>query len=376
MRVCMVTPHLPPEQSANALLPAALGNALAARGVLTRYVSHPPYGGDRYGGKTTYVPKRGRDTFSRSTAGAVIAGTRMALRASRSIAESDLVHLHSNGFIVEIGQWLANRHRKPYVITLYGTDVSAYDPRRNSRFGRVVRRAACRVFYSRALLRQAERLGLSTDPSTVIYAPVGSAFAPADEEMRLRVRRAIGITNEPVLLTVKRLHRVAGHETLLRALPAVLESFPDTMLWIAGDGELRRDLEQRTRELGIEANVRFLGRIDNQSLQPFYAAADVFVLPSEVESWGTVMLEALACGTPVVTTDTAGGVEVRDTFPEDVQIVRKGSAEDLAAAVCGELRRRRRTTATTVARIRTSFSVESCAAEYFDVYKRALGARP
>ncbi len=56
----------------------------------------------------------------------------------------------------------------------------------------------------------------------------------------------------------------------------------------------------------------------------YYAAADLFVLPSEVESWGTVMLESMACGTRVVTTDTVGGLEVRENFPDDVIVVPRG----------------------------------------------------
>jgi teichuronic acid biosynthesis glycosyltransferase TuaC len=380
MRVCMVTPHLPPEQSANALLPALLGDALAARGIVTEYVAHPSRAEVdlKVGAPSaaTYVPRRGPDRFSRSRLGAVVSGTRMALGAGRTIGASDLIHLHGNGFIVEIGAWLAKRHRKPYVITLYGTDISAYDATRNARFGRVVREAACRVFYSRGLLQHAERIGLSPHPSTVIYAPVNSAFHPVDEETRQSIRRQLGITDEPLLLTVKRLHPVAGHEIVLRAMPSILAAFPNTRLWIAGDGPLRGELERQAQDLKIQSHVRFLGRLDNTSLPRYYAAADLFVLPSEVESWGTVMLEALACGTPVVTTDTIGGVEVRDRFPEDVQVVQKGRPEDLAAAVCVELQQRRRTTGDALRRIQTAFSVDACATQYLDVYKGALGARP
>jgi glycosyltransferase involved in cell wall biosynthesis len=379
MRVCMVTPHLPPEQSANALLPAMLGEALAPRGVITAYVSHPPDGGGdlRTVQPVTYVPKRGRHGFSRSVAGAVIAGARMALGARPSICASDVTHLHGNGFIVEVGQWLAKRYSKRYVITLYGTDVSAYDPRRNARFGNVVRQAACRVFYSRGLLAHAREIDLAPEPSIVIYAPVGQTFQHVGAEERQAIRKELGIeADERLLLTVKRLHPVAGHQTLLRALPAILAACPKTILWIAGDGDLRGELEQQARGLEIQSHVRFLGRVDNKSLPRFYAAADLFVLPSQVESWGTVMLEALACGTPVVTTDTTGGVEVRHTFPEDVRVVGKDSPEDLATAVCAELIRGARTTSLAVDRIRMSFSVEACASQYLGVYARVLGTRP
>jgi glycosyltransferase involved in cell wall biosynthesis len=378
MRVCMISPHLPPEQSANALLPAMLGDALASHGVFAKYVSHPPSDGaaSEREAQVTYVPRRARGTFSRSRVGAVIAGTRMALGASGSVRSSDLIHLHSNGFIIEIGGWLARGYRKPFVVTLYGTDISHYDPTRDKRFGGVVRAAASRVFYSRGLLEHARHLGLAPEPSKVIYAPVGSAFVPTDEQARRALRRELGIGDEPVLLTVKRLHPVAGHETLLRAMPAILGNYPQTRLWIAGEGELRSQLERRTQELGIQSHVRFLGRLQNASLRRYYAAADLFVLPSQVESWGTVMLEALACGTPVVTTDTIGGVEVGDNFPDDVQVVRKAMPEDLASAVCVALRERRRTTADACDRIRASFGMESCARQYLDVYRIATSCGP
>src|SRR5687768_13912937 len=127
MRVCMISPHLPPEQGANALLPVMLGEALKSHGVVTRYVSHrsatDPLHERAAAADVAYVPRRGRDPFSRSSLGALLAGGRMALGARGAVRGSDLVHLHSNGFVVEVGHRLATRYRKPYVITLYGTDV-------------------------------------------------------------------------------------------------------------------------------------------------------------------------------------------------------------------------------------------------------------
>jgi teichuronic acid biosynthesis glycosyltransferase TuaC len=377
MRVCMVTPHLPPEQSANALLPATLGDALDSHGVTSTYVSHPPHGPAPLdtGRRTSYVPRRGRGRFSRSRLGALVAGSRMMWGARAPVQHSDLVHLHSNGFLVEVGQWLARKCRKPYVVTLYGTDISAHEPSRHARYGAVVRTAACRVFYSRGLLDQAQRLGLATDPSVVIHAPVSAAFRPADDTDRAALRRDLGVGEEPILLTVKRLHPVAGHETLLAALPAVLRRCPTAMLWLAGDGELRPALEARSRELGIERHVRFLGSLDNEMLRKYYTAADLFVLPSQVESWGTVMLESLACGTSVVTTDTVGGIEVSESFPDAVTVVPKGQGDRLAEMISERLLQKRRASRATIERVQQRFSVEACARQYLAVYRRALDTR-
>ena len=176
-------------------------------------------------------------------------------------------------------------------MTLYGTDVSAHDRSRNARYGRVVREASARVFYSRGLLTHASELGLTPDPSSVIYAPVSPDFHAVDEQTRAALRRELGAGNGPILLTVKHLRPVCGHDTLLRAMPEILRHHPDVMLWLAGDGDLRSTLESMCRDLGIASHVRFLGRLGNETIWKYYAAADLFVLPSEVESWGTVMLE-------------------------------------------------------------------------------------
>ena len=377
MRVCMVSPHLPPEQAAVALLPVMLGDTLSSSGVTTSYVSHPSDAGaggqDRH---VTYIARRGRDGVSRSKLGAAAAVARMILRAKPAIAASDLVHLHSNGLLIEAGAWLAKRLRKPYIVTLYGTDVSAHDRTRNARYGRVVREASARVFYSRGLLDHAATLGLAPDPSLVIYAPVGHNFHAVDEDLRAGLRRELGAGTGPVLLTVKHLRPVCGHDTLLRAMPEIVRRHPDVMLWLAGDGDLRPTLELLARDLGVTSHVRFLGRVGNDALWKYYAAADVFVLPSEVESWGTVMLEAMACGTPVVTTGTVGGLEVRENFPDDVTVVPRGDPQRLAAAVSRALVPVRRVSPGTLERVKRDFSVAACAARYLAVYEGALTSRP
>ena len=307
--------------------------------------------------------------------GALAAGARMILRAKNAIAKSDLVHLHSNGLLIETGAWLARRFRKPYIVTLYGTDVSSHDRSRNARYGRVVREASARVFYSRGLLDHARRLGLAPDPSSVIYAPVSSDFRAVDEQTRAALRREVEAGSGPILLTVKHLRPVCGHDYLLRAMPEILRHYPDVMLWLAGDGDLRSTLESTCRDLGIASHVRFLGRLGNDTLWKYYAAADLFVLPSEVESWGTVMLESMACGTRVVTTDTVGGLEVRANFPDDVIVVPRADSNRLAAAVSQSLASLRRVVPATLERVKRDFTVAACAAHYLDVYKGALSSR-
>ena len=312
--------------------------------------------------------------MSRSKLGAVLSSARMILRAKNAIAHSDLVHLHSNGLLIEAGAWLARRLRKPYIVTLYGTDVSAHDRSRNARYGRVVREASARVFYSRGLLHHASVLGLAPDPSSVIYAPVSSDFTAVDEGTRASLRRELR-AGSATLLTVKHLRPVCGHDTLLRAMPKILRQHSDAVLWLAGDGPLRSTLEATCRDLGIGSHVRFLGRVDNDTLWKYYAAADLFVLPSEVESWGTVMLESIACGTPVVTTDTVGGLEVRENFPDEVTVIPRADCVRLAAEVSNALAPRRRVSPAALQRVKRDFTAAACAAQYLHVYQGVLSSQ-
>tara|TARA_B100000029_G_scaffold368041_1_gene361510 strand:- start:627 stop:1457 length:831 start_codon:yes stop_codon:yes gene_type:complete len=264
---------------------------------------------------------------------------------------------------------------KPRVLTLYGTDVWHHDVMRHRRFGAVVRNARARVFYSEALREFANTLGLAPCPSDVIYAPISSTFKTFGREQRSEFRKELNLAQSAVLLTVKRLHPVAGYEDLLRAMPAICSAHKNVRLLIVGEGESRVALETLTKKLDLTKNVQFLGGISNEKLYRYYAAADLFVLPSRLESWGTVMLEALACGTPVVTTETAGGQEVARLFPEDVRVTAVDSPDDLAAVVAFELGACRRVSRNVHPRLQTRFSIEACARNYHAIYRQVLAGR-
>jgi len=368
----MVTPHMPPEQAANALLPSVLAREFAQTGYRTTFLTHPAQGSPRSMlGRTVYVRRRGRSLLARSHLGAVATAARIGVAAARAFRDADLVHLHSNGFIIDVAGWMAARLARPAVVTLYGTDVWHFDPERHGRFEAVVRRAAQRVFYSRALRHRAVELGLAAPDAPVIYAPVDQIFqAPADAE-RDAIRRGLGVSG-PMLLTVKRLHPVAGYDDLLTAFAMLASRVPGVRLFIAGGGELRQDLERQAEAAGIASRVRFLGLVDNQDLPKYYAAADLFVLPSRLESWGTVMLEALACGTPVVATATAGAREAHEYFDDDLRLTPVEAPEHLAAAAEQALGTTRRARERTLEQIASRFRPAGCARAYRAVYETAI----
>jgi glycosyltransferase involved in cell wall biosynthesis len=122
---------------------------------------------------------------------------------------------------------------------------------------------------------------------------------------RQAARAALGVGGF-VLLSVGSLIPRKGHELTIEALTRA----PDCTLLIAGGGPLRAELEALAQRLGVADRVRFLGEIAHHDLPDVYAAADVMVLASSREGWANVLLEAMACGTPVLATDVNGAREI------------------------------------------------------------------
>lgn len=147
------------------------------------------------------------------------------------------------------------------------------------------------------------------------------------------VRRRYAIPEEaPLALFVgalDRAHHFKGLGLLLRAFATVQRR--DAMLLVVGDGELRTAFEREAATLGIAERVRFVGAVANAGLPPYYAAADLVVLPSRPpESFGMVLIEAMACGRPVLASDIPGvRAVVRDG--ETGLLLRPGDVADLAA---------------------------------------------
>jgi glycosyltransferase involved in cell wall biosynthesis len=381
VKIVHVTPHLPPDQAANALLPFQLGEWAAARGDSVHYIAHPPVA-SREGGAAapgsadprpgvTWIPRTRRSFWQRTLRSGSIAGAwRIRRDAGALIAAADVVHIHSNGLLPEIAAAAAHRARRPVVLTLYGTEIWHY---RRKRFGpdlftRAYTRSDAVTFYSTRLLERARELGLDRPRLSVIYPPVAPSFRYHDPQAQQDVRRALGIEAANVLVNVKRLHPLAGQRCLLEAMPDVLREHPDTHLVICGAGALLPELQAAARAASVERHVTFAGLVDNALVARYCAAADLFVLPSLLEALPTVAVEALACGTPVISSDNPGGVELQGVFGDDVAVVPKEQPEALAAAVRTALRQKRRTRPSTQAIVEQRFRADGVARQYFDVY--------
>jgi glycosyltransferase involved in cell wall biosynthesis len=291
------------------------------------------------------------------------------------IRRADVVHVHSNGLLPEVGAGIAHRLGKPVVLTLYGTEIWHYEPKRfgPDLFTRAYTQAAAVTFYSQRLRERAGELGLHRPRSYTIYPPVAPSFTHHDAPAQQGERRTLGLTEANVLVNVKRLHPLAGQRYLLEAMPAVIREHPDTRLVICGTGALLPELQAVAQSAGIEGHVTFAGLVDNAQVARYCAAADLFVLPSLLEALPTVAVEALACGTPVISSDNPGGVELRGVFGDDVAVVPKERSDALAAAIIAALRQKRRTLPATGTIVERQFRAGAVARQYFDVYAEVMG---
>jgi len=109
--------------------------------------------------------------------------------------------------------------------------------------------------------------------------------------------------NSVKLLFVGRLFPEKSVDTLVRAVPHILQKHPDTHIMLVGDGHQRSKLEKLVESLGLKKFVTFLGLVSDEDKVLAYNASDIFVLPSLAELEGMVVLEAMACGKPIIISD-------------------------------------------------------------------------
>jgi glycosyltransferase involved in cell wall biosynthesis len=368
-----ITPHLPPDQAANALLPWQLGTWAAESGDTVEYIAHPPRAGGAAAlpGPAHWVPRRTGGFVDRTLKlGALAAVHRIRKALLPAIARADVVHVHSNGLLAELGVLLARGRGKPVVLTLYGTEIWHYAAKRfgPDLFTRAYRAASSVTFYSERLLERARELGLGRRGMVTIYPPVGPQFAWHDERAQLALRASLGIGSRHLLINVKRLHPLAGQRFLIEGMNEIVRTHPDTKLVICGAGALLDELQAIARSAGVARHVTFAGLVDNALVAKYCAAADLFVLPSILEALPTVAVEALATGTPVISADNPGGLELNDLFGRDVALVPREQPLPLARAIVDFLLDKRRTSEATQEIIEREFRPASVAARYRALY--------
>lgn len=228
--------------------------------------------------------------------------------------------------------------RVPVVVSARGTDIYCFPSFRliKPMISWTLRQAEGIIAVSTFLKELIVKLGIPANKVQVIGNGVDpQRFFPTGKS---ESRGRLGIPRETkMLLAVARLDQVKGLQLLLPAVRQISASQQNIALYLIGDGPQRQELEKMADRLGLRNQVHFVGVRANEELKYWYSAADVSCLMSSREGWPNVLLESLACGTPVVASNIEG---VRDVIiSEDLGLLVERSPGSIAEGVNGALRK-------------------------------------
>lgn len=276
-------------------------------------VSHPRY---------LVIPKIGMERQPASLYKAFRKGVDALLRTGFKPDVLDAHYFYPDGVAAAR---LAREMGLPLTITARGTDINLIPqypgPRRM--ILEAAQTASHMITVCEALRQAIIELGVPPEKVTTMRNGVDlETFQPPRDREALRAE--LGVTGR-VIASVGHLIERKGHNFVIEAL----SEHPDVTLLIAGDGPEDKALKALAGRLGVADRVRFLGRRPHAELPGIYGAADALVLASSREGWANVLLEAMACGTPVVATDIWGTGEVV-AKPEAGVLVRERSGEGIA----------------------------------------------
>ena len=221
--------------------------------------------------------------------------------------------------------------------------------------------------------RIADVLRRASVPSARITV-VHSAIDTTRFDVEPLPRSALGLPEGALVLG--NVAALVGHKdqaTLLRAMAGIVQELPQTHLVIAGEGPLRAPLVALRNSLGLSEHVRFLGY--RNDVPQLLRTLDLFVMSSKEEGLGTSVLDAMACGVPVVAT-SGGGIPEMVRHNATGWLVPVGDAEALAQGVIGAYRDRERTTRlaqAALAMVDREFRVDRMVKGNLEVYARVLG---
>ena len=239
-------------------------------------------------------------------------------RASHKL-EYDLVHSHY-WLSGQVGQWLADLWHVPNIIMFHTLGLV------KNRLAVGENETELRLETERELVRNCRRIIAATEkekgnlityyqasPETISVIPCGvnlELFKPSAKD---GARQRLGLNGSKVILFVGRVEPLKGIDRLLEAISHLKKQPGLKLVIIGGDDSSQFELAKLralSRDLGIKNSVSFLGSVPQKRLPLFYSAADICVVPSYYETFCLVILESLACGTPVVATNVGAAASL------------------------------------------------------------------
>lgn len=255
------------------------------------------------------------------------------LRLWRATRRADVAHVMANSgwawhLFAAPAIRLARARGLPVVVNYRGGLAEEFLAKQAARVRRDMRHSAALVVPTRFLQEVFARQGM---PAHVIPNIVDrNVFGPAEEQT------AVGGAG-PHLVVTRNLERLYGNDVALRAFAQVRQQVDGAHLSIAGSGPELSALQALASELGVTGSVRFTGRLETEDMVRLYRSADVVLNPSRADNTPNSILEALACGVPVVTTNV-GGVPYLVQHEQTALLVSPDAPDQMAASILRLLR--------------------------------------
>lgn len=253
----------------------------------------------------------------------------------------DLLDVHwayPDGFA---GVLLGRLSNKPVIITVRGSDINHFTKffLRRKMIAYALKKASRVIAVSKNMGDKVSQLGV--EKSKIVVIPNGVAidkFYPLEQNS---AREKLGLSKgKKIILSIGRLGYPKRYDHIIEAIKILVmhKNENKLLLIIVGEGEYREQLQNHVEVLGLHEHVKFVGSKPNEELVDWYNAADVFCLASSSEGWPNVILESLACGTPVIAYAVGGVPEILRSETYGI-LVRKRNPMRLAEVLCNALKK-------------------------------------
>jgi glycosyltransferase involved in cell wall biosynthesis len=258
-----------------------------------------------------------------------------------------------------------NRNKQPYLVSLRGSDVPGYNLRLKI-LDNIVFKRLSRKIWGNAKSVTVNSEGLKELAHETWKGKIEVIYNGVDTKQFERKRnKHKGI----VLLCVARLIKRKGVDYLIRAMPQIISKNKEIRLLIVGEGPEKEKLLDIASSLNVKKHVEFIGKEDHDNMPKIYQNADIFILPSLNEGMSNTVLEAMASGLPIITTDTGG---TKELVKGNGIVVRQKSSKEITEAVIQLSNAKKRKAYGIKSRqLAQKLSWSKVSEEYIELYKKA-----
>lgn len=251
----------------------------------------------------------------------------------------DVIHAH-DWLVAHAASGLKHAYQIPLVSTIHATEYGRHQGHLPEAMNRLIHQiewwltfeSVRTICCSQYMSDQVENIfELPAEKIDIIPNGIDSSCFDKTVNVDLHKRKFVP-QGDKLVFFVGRLVYEKGIQTVIEAMPVILEHVPNVTFVVAGTGPHMNQLLAMTREMGLDKKVKFTGYIDNETLSAFYKYADLTVVPSLYEPFGMVVLESMAMGTPTIVADTGGLSEI--VIHEETGLkFRAGDPKSLAEAM-------------------------------------------